>query len=400
LAKTNKKTVYILGAGFSTPSGGPEQASLIQRIFELPDSDDQTINAKAALKDFLSDVMQVDTSQNIEINLEDVYTPIDRCLADRQSLRDKNTSYLQNLRGQMEFLISLAISKSFETANRKNPNCSDYVNHFAKYLVDIASERGRRATEAMTADEAKAYDPFSIICLNWDILLDKAIFNALQTKDGGRAGDYEPIGVVDYCCYISSVDEGERRIRPGLWTLGARGYNVKLLKLHGSMNWLQCSHCQQVFVSFDEKINIPNYINPLSCRHCSKRDIKSRLRGSLVMPTFLKDLTNFQIKLVWQNAAVELMEADELVFIGYSLPQADFEFRQMLSRMLRKDAEATVVLFHNDQPTSQLKYKEECRRYQQFFGSRSVKTRHDGVEAYVAELTRQQVSSATESKSS
>jgi hypothetical protein len=117
------------------------------------------------------------------------------------------------------------------------------------------------------------------------------------------------------------------------------------------------------------------------------------------MPTFLKDLTNFQIKLIWQNAAIELMEAEKLVFIGYSLPQADFEFRQMLSRMVRKDVEVTVVLFHDRGPESKRRYEEECKRYQQFFGSRRVITRHDGVAAYVAELTKQQVS-ATRSKSS
>jgi hypothetical protein len=159
---------------------------------------------------------------------------------------------------------------------------------------------------------------------------DKAIFR-MVSKSPGRNGS-EPD------CYVSSVAEYEPRVRSGLWTLGARGYNLKLLKLHGSMNWLQCSRCQQLFVSFDEKINIPNYINARLCRHCEKRNVQARLQGSLVMPTFLKDLSNFQVKLVWQNAAIELMEADHLVFIGYSLPQADFEFRPMLTRMVSKHA--------------------------------------------------------------
>lgn len=56
-----------------------------------------------------------------------------------------------------------------------------------------------------------------------------------------------------------------------------------------------------------------------------------------------KDLSNFQIKLVWQNAGVELMEAARLVFIGYSLPHADFEFRQLMSRMVRHDASSRMA---------------------------------------------------------
>ena len=60
------------------------------------------------------------------------------------------------------------------------------------------------------------------------------------------------------------------------------------------------------------------------------------------MPTFLKDLSNFQVKLIWQNAGVEIMEARRLVFVGYSLPQADFEFRQLISRMVHKHAKIEV----------------------------------------------------------
>jgi NAD-dependent SIR2 family protein deacetylase len=397
MANKLEKTVYILGAGFSAPSGGPEQGRLIQRIFDLPDSDNQTVTAKEALQGFLVDVMHVDADKTAQVNLEDVYTPIDRCLADGQSLRDKSPSDLLEFRRRIEYLISLALKRSFELANANDPQCSSYVTDFAKYLVDVASERAKKAEGATTAALAKAHDLFSIICLNWDILLDNAIFTALWAKDDGKSGDYDAIGVVDYCCYISELNEGEYRIRPGLWALGARGYNVKLLKLHGSMNWLQCSHCQRVFVTFDEKINIPNYINPSLCRRCRQRGIKALLRGSLVMPTFLKDLTNFQIKLIWQNAAVELMEADKLVFIGYSLPQADFEFRQMLSRMVRKEVEVTVVLFHDGGQESKRRYEEECNRYKQFFGGRRVITRHDGVTAYVAELTNQHLS-ATQSK--
>ena len=63
------------------------------------------------------------------------------------------------------------------------------------------------------------------------------------------------------------------------------------------------------------------------------------------MPTFLKDLSNFQVKLIWQNAGVELMEARRLVFVGYSLPSADFEFRQLLSGMVHKDTKIEVFLW-------------------------------------------------------
>ena len=105
------------------------------------------------------------------------------------------------------------------------------------------------------------------------------------------------------------------------------------------------------------------------------------------MPTFLKDLSNFQIKLVWQNAGVELMEARKLVFIGYSLPHADFEFRQLLSRMVHKNAAIEVVLYKGKGAAAQRCYEAEEERYRQFFGERELVFNSKGVEDYVKTLT-------------
>jgi hypothetical protein len=230
---------------------------------------------------------------------------------------------------------------------------------------------------------AKAYDPLAIISLNWDILLDNAIHSALQNRDPVVEGDYDPFGVVDYCCYISSVDADDMRIRSGLWSLGCRGYNVKLLKLHGSMNWLQCPNCQRLFVQYGLKEDILERVGETCCRHCRKSGYENPLAGSLVMPTFLKDLTNFQVKLVWQNAGVELMEAKHLVFIGYSLPNADFEFRQLLSRMVHENAKIEVVLRKGNSEEDIRRYESTKERYQQFFGDRQIEFHLNGVTEFV-----------------
>ena len=97
------------------------------------------------------------------------------------------------------------------------------------------------------------------------------------------------------------------------------------------------------------------------------------------MPTFLKDLSNFQIKLVWQNAGVEIMEADKLVFIGHSLPQADFEFRNLLSRMKHKNAKVEVVLDRGEANLAAVQYK-------QFFAGHDVKFPAPGVVEYVDQI--------------
>ena len=376
------KTVYVLGAGFSVPAGGPNQAELLKHILSTKPKDKRTADCLTAIRAFLEQTLNVDIDKAGDLPLEDIYTPIDRCLNDGISLRGKTQEELLALRGQIEFLISKTIGDGF----KKPGKSSDYVAKLAKYLVQAAKERSSLALKAKSGTKATAYDPFSIISLNWDILLDCEIHDALAKEDGGKSGLYDPIGVVDYCCYVSSLDESDDRIRPGLLALGAKGYNVKLLKIHGSMNWLQCPNCQRVFVGFEDKLILPNYVNPTLCRQCANHSHQSTLRGTLVMPTFLKDLSNFQLKLVWQNAGVELMEARHLVFIGYSLPQADFEFRQLLSRMVHKKAKIDVVLYDDGTPNGTKKYQDECQRFTQFFSGHKVDFEPGGVITYVNKL--------------
>ena len=372
-SKPVKKTVYILGAGFSQPAGGPSQAAIMRKVMTLPPSPNVDIRLRN-LKSFLTGHLGIPTDKLANVSLEDVYTPIDRCIADGVSLRGKTPIELQELRSNLDSLIAIAIEDCIGRA----PRNQHYVKQLAEHLVAKASHRAVLAADANTAAEAKQYDPFAVISLNWDILLDNAIARALRDADQDRGtGDYDPFGVVDYCCYVSSLESDDGKIRSGLWSLGSRGYNVKLLKIHGSMNWLQCTNCQRLFTAFGDKLILSDE-NGKECRHCQKHGIHARLRGTLVMPTFLKDLTNFQLKLVWQNAGVELMEARRLVFIGYSLPDADFEFRQLLTRTVHRDAEIEAVLWGESNG-----YDREVSRYNSFFPQHSINFEPEGVEKFV-----------------
>ena len=374
-----EKTVYILGAGFSIPAGAPSQAALLGIALKMP-LDNRLSKRRRNIRKFLKEALNVDPKK---VTLEDVYTPIDRCISDGIGLKSYSLEVLHKVREDLGSLVSYAIRHELGNVPYVQ---GEYVNAFARQLVEKAAVRAELAAGAENSKTVKEYDPLAVISLNWDILLDNALNDALRAKDNGMRGDYDPFGVVDYCCYISSVDPKESTIRTGLWSLGCRGYNVKFLKIHGSMNWLQCSNCQQMFVGFDEKLILRIIEEPMYCRHCAKQENRSLLRGSLVMPTFLKDLRNFQIKLVWQNAAIELMEARRLVFIGYSLPHADFEFRQLLSRMVHKDAKIDVVLWEGTKEEEKRTYKDECKRYKAFFSNHDVSFEPNGVLEFVSKM--------------
>jgi hypothetical protein len=377
-----QKVVYVLGAGFSKPAGAPSQDEILGEILQLGEANGRVSEAKRNLREFLSGDLNLDIEHPERIALEDIYTPIDRCIADGTSLKGRTSANLSELREHLGGLISRAISAAIARHFAGNTGSSGYVHDFASYVVAKAARRGALAASAASSALAKGYDPLSIISLNWDILLDSAIHESLF-RQCPKQGDYDAFGVVDYCCYVSSLDPGDSRIRPGLWSLGCRGYNVKLLKLHGSLNWLQCPNCQRLFVDFGSKTEILEHVGKTPCRHCGRFGYRHALAGSLVMPTFLKDRSNFQIKLVWQNAGVELLEAKRLVFIGYSLPHADFEFRQLLSRMTHRAAAIDVVLHKESSPQ---RYDAEVDRYRQFFGRRELTFHPSGVIDFVSSL--------------
>ena len=90
------------------------------------------------------------------------------------------------------------------------------------------------------------------------------------------------------------------------------------------------------------------------------------------------------MKLIWQNAGVELSEANEVVFLGYSFPSADFELRQLLARTVRHNAKITVVL--KNPPSCPTEDSPE-KRFRSFFGKRKVSCVYGGVEKFIRSLT-------------
>lgn len=369
------KTVYILGAGFSKPAKAPIQSEIIDEILKLRGGNfgdkDKTIKGYLdEFEKFLSDELFIDPKDFCNVALEDVFTPIDRCIVDGISFRSLDNKKLVELREKIYSLIIFAIKEKLSAASTHK----SYVDTFAEYLVGQMRPR--------MAD--KHHDPVAVISTNWDILLDNSIKRAIENDDHN--------GVVDYCCYISSLEDDET-IKPGLWALGKGKYNVKLLKLHGSMNWLNCPKCQRLYVAFYNKIAEYGIYRNQKCKHCTanfreRKTVSNALRSNLIMPTFLKDLNNFQIKLIWQNASVELSEAKKVVFVGYSLPQADYELRQLLVRMIPHEAIIEVVM-RNEKDDENIRNSnaETLIRYKTFFGRREVRPLAIGVEKFVQTLT-------------
>lgn len=184
-----------------------------------------------------------------------------------------------------------------------------------------------------------------VISLNYDVIIDNTMFSLGDKHQGMRLPDY-------------GVDIATERYA----NFRARGTFGRLLKIHGSLNWLYCEKCKRLdlFVSegmrtakaLDELYNTVPFNDAYSCRGTRCRNYPQCdgfISPILITPTYVKDYENPHIEKVWKEAEAAMKKADRAVIIGYSLPTDDVEvamlFKQGLDHLPRN--RITVVEYVN-----------------------------------------------------
>jgi hypothetical protein len=133
-----KKTVYILGAGFSIPAGAPSQAALLGIVFKMKLAKDLS-RRRRNIRKFLKEALNVDQNK---VTLEDVYTPIDRCISDGIGLKSYSLADLHKVREDLGSLVGYAIRHEL---GKVPYDQGKYVNAFARHLVEKAAVRAELA---------------------------------------------------------------------------------------------------------------------------------------------------------------------------------------------------------------------------------------------------------------
>jgi hypothetical protein len=131
---------------------------------------------------------------------------------------------------------------------------------------------------------------------------------------------------------------------------------IQIAKMHGSVNWLYCDSCRDVFwFPPGETLKIAAQIvrkeeigsrhghsaKPLLCCNCSHVELSTRMatfsyRKALDFPMFRQS---------WMTAENKLRNCGRWVFIGYSLPAADYEFKHLLKRVeLARPKRPTILV--------------------------------------------------------
>jgi NAD-dependent SIR2 family protein deacetylase len=186
-----------------------------------------------------------------------------------------------------------------------------------------------------------------VFSYNYDLLIDNALRQKRKLTDDGYKLTFHRV-----------YDEGE-------WlSPDVQRSSIKLLKLHGSLNWIRCTICGSNLLVRREKIGEWATSLPSSCPKCfSKKEFMQRL---IVPPFQTKNYADPAISYLWFEASKALRKIEEIIIIGYSLPTTDFAsealLRVALSRKKRNRIPVTIV---NKDPTV-------VRRFSEIFNDQKI----------------------------
>ena len=207
-------TVFIFGAGASYADGVPLQADILPRIIKDEDAQLKLSDTAKRLRKFLTGYFAYGEQAP---SLEEVFGFIEFFIKNDLSLSKQwGVSELLEIKADLTKVIHYLISKNTTTR-------SDHFREFWNKVQEIEPEIG-------------------VITTNYDTLIDEA-FDRIYPKS-----------LIDYCIDFVNFRHPEAGI-PFDWWIDPKKptesfgetklTRIKLVKLHGSLNWKYCSCCGQ-----------------------------------------------------------------------------------------------------------------------------------------------------------
>jgi NAD-dependent SIR2 family protein deacetylase len=293
------QTVFILGAGASRHAGVPVMREFMDAARDLLRHEDLEEVEKDDFRLVLSaiDALQAAHSKaELDIqNIEHVFAAFEmaRLIGKLGSLSNDD---IGKLPAAMRTLIAATIERSVKlqwvnAAARPSPAYEDFAR--------LAAQLGKS-------------QPVTVITFNYDLCFEHAL---------GALGVQFDYGL------------GTRSIRSG----------VRLLKLHGSLNWVVCpdagcgaitDYSLNTYFSRRSWLGEPKFMRLLVSSE-AKKTTKCRTCGQvggelmIIPPTWNKAVHQDRLSVVWRSAAQELQDAERIVVSGYSLPESDRFFHYL-----------------------------------------------------------------------
>jgi len=286
--------------------------------------------------------------EKINVNLEDIFTSFDKSTQEHE--------YLQHYTYQQMDRIRYSIMCLFIYYLAKYTLEHDYANRAYLNFIHYIKTHGTVA-------------PLTLITTNWDTLLEK----------------YFEKNNINYTFPIN-----DKRLFDNSWPGMESGSKVELIKMHGSIDWLKCLGCGSLQICTTEQVSrfLFEDSEEQVCTRChrSTQEYDMLLQPEIITPTMVKSFSSKLYRELWDAAESSLREATHIIFVGYSLPIADFEFRYLLQKSVPNTAKIDVVLYHDDDPSQVesmgLKALLPEKRYRDLFPRNSIQFFYDGFGDY------------------
>jgi hypothetical protein len=345
-----ENVVVFAGAGASAASGYASSAHLLHEVLRrLTDERFEAAalsGAQAELLDRCRKLLPGLAGDFGEIDFADIVSILDHCIAQGEALGPELKP--EDLR-HMRRLLDFAIAEVLAAPLPGHPAPVDPAR-FAQVLLDRVHRREGELT---------------IVSPNYDVSLDMALFRELERRG------VDPRQAVDLG--FTRRDELSGRLVPQ-----PPGPALRLLKLHGALNWLRCSRCGTCSVDFGGPVaqhagTEGGSRDSCACGH-SPQDML------LVAPSLVRDVRDVNLLSIWQAAVEALRASATWIFIGFSLRSEDLAIRSMLARarLGSVDLPRRIVVVGKDDEAPPV--------FQLFLGE--IEYRSGGLERFLDEQSR------------
>lgn len=337
------RNVYLLGAGFSAPSGAPVVRYFLDKSREFysdlasdMDEDERERfrnvfdfkrSMAAAREKFLIDLDDVEKLFGL-IEMSDrlgrpgaAETRANMIYVIAKTLQLATSPGIRRPKIGFDAAVTPSLDRLATSGPLKNTSgnefTADIYDYFAALVGGLLDHKDKRPTRKDT-----------VITFNYDLVCDDAIRRVGLSPNYNLPED--PVSRPD-------IDG-----------------TIDVLKLHGSTNWAICRKCIRNINVLDRKwTNDPKRLRELRCPQCNDTSYELLL----VPPSWDKNDYQKIMRIIWSKAVEELAKASRVCVIGYSMPEMDAFFRYLLTLALSENHRINKIIVVDSNPEIEAKYR-------------------------------------------
>lgn len=311
--------LFILGAGFSKNAGLPLATEFTEKLIEVGHLklDAPSKKLVSHIRTFVDKVFGEGSARPHDEwpELEDLFTLIDLSANTGHHLGQAySASDLRVVRRAMLVRMIRMLSAEYVKGDKsRGPEWNALEAFFTHFDVERSA----------------------VLSLNWDTVVERGLART------------QSIARYEYGCGAFAADFKGLRLQKVTPT----GSQATILKPHGSVNWLYCDACREMYWTPPERtdaiaqtlfrrrdwesigINVeaqsgPKVREPI-CPHCEAASLGTRFATF----SYRKALDFPMHSATWRTAEGLLKRTGNWIFVGYSMPPADFDFKHLLKRV-------------------------------------------------------------------